>query len=64
LKNNAVIILDGNQQPAGFDIKSIKPENISLINVLKPTDEKQKEELISKYGKDAANGVIEIATKK
>ena len=64
LKNNAVIILDGIQQPAGFDIKSIKPENISLINVLKPTDEKQKEQLISKYGKDAVNGVIEIKTKR
>ena len=64
LKNNAVIILDGNQQPAGFDIKSIKPENISSVNVLKPTDEKQKEQLISTYGKDAVNGVIEIKTKR
>ena len=50
--------------PFNFDIKSVKPETITSINVLKPDSEKKKAELIAQYGKEGANGVILITTKK
>jgi TonB family protein len=53
-----VFLLDGITMPKDFDVKSIKPENIATVDVLKPDTEAKKVELIAKYGEDAANGVI------
>ncbi len=52
-----LIIINGKKQTADFDLKSIDPNTIAAINVLK--DEKA----IEKYGKEAMNGVIEVTTK-
>jgi len=63
-RKSLVIIVDGIQQPIGFDFKSIKSETIEKVDVKKPDTEEQKAELIAKYGENAANGVIEITKKK
>jgi TonB family protein len=62
--NPPVFIVDGVTQSKNFDINSIKPETIEKVNVVKPDTEAKKAELVAKYGENAANGVIEITSKK
>ena len=63
-RRSIVCILDGVQQPIGFDMLSIKSENISDIEFWKPDTTEFKESLIAKYGESAKNGVFSIKTKK
>jgi TonB family protein len=62
-RKSIVCVLDGVQQPIGFDFKSIKPESVTKINILKPDTEERKAKLIAKYGEKAKQGVILIETK-
>ena len=62
-RKNLVVIVNGIQQPTGFDFKSVKAETIEKINVLKQDTEEKRAELVAKYGKNASNGVIEIIKK-
>jgi len=62
-RKNLVVIVNGIQQPSGFDFKSVKAETIEKINVLKPDTEEKRTELVAKYGENASNGVIEITKK-
>lgn len=63
-RKTIVCLVDGVQQPIGFDFKSIKSENIASINVMKPDTEERKAALIAKYGEKASNGVLIIKTKQ
>jgi len=59
-----VVLVDGIQQPIGFDYRSIKKEDIESFNVLKSDTEIKKAELVAKYGENANYGVIVITKKK
>lgn len=59
-----VFVVDGVIQPKGFDVHSLKPENIESVNVNKADTEAKKAEFIAKYGKEGANDVIIITSKK
>lgn len=63
-KTRAVIIIDGKIQPKEFDINTIIPEDIESVDVIKPESIEHKNELISKYGEQAARGVVNIKMKK
>lgn len=56
--SNALIVVDDVVMPAGFDIKTIKPENIATIDVLKDAS------ATAVYGEKGKNGVVVIRTKK
>lgn len=55
--NNPLIFIDG-KKASKKDMKALAPDQIESINVLKG------EAALEKYGKKAAEGVIEITTKK
>jgi len=59
-----VVLIDGIQQPIGFDYRSIKKEDIESVNVLKTDTEVKRAELVAKYGENANSGVIVITMKK
>ena len=61
--NPPEFIVDGMIQSKGFDTNTIKPVTIKSVEVIKPDTEAKKAELISKYGENAANGVVKITTK-
>jgi len=63
-KNLPVFVFDGKIQPKGSNMSSINKDSIQSVNVLKPDTEQKKADLISKYGENAVNGVIEITSKK
>ena len=56
ISTGPLIVVDGKEQSEGFDINSIPPETISVINVLKDKS------TIEKYGAKGNNGVIELTT--
>lgn len=65
VKKYPVIVIDGEVKPEGFDLNSIKAEDIEEVTVLKSNnDPAQKEKLITQYGERAAEGVILIKMKK
>jgi len=53
-----LVIVDGEEMPSNFDIDSIKPKDIESVSIYKGS------QAVAKYGNRAANGVIEIETKK
>lgn len=57
-ENQPIIIVDGVRTSKDFDVKTIKPDDIESINVLKGSS------ATSTYGEDAKNGVLLITTKK
>ncbi len=56
--NKPLIILDGEVQPAEFDLNKINPENIKSIDVIKDATATEM------YGEKGKNGVIKITSKK
>lgn len=56
--SSPLVIVDGEEMPAGFDYNSIKPTDIESVNVLTGVN------ATGQYGNKASNGVIEIETKK
>ncbi len=53
-RSNSVIILNGERMPEGFDLKTIDPETIASMEVLKP------EQALKEY--DTEKGVIVVTT--
>ena len=53
-RSNSVIILNGERMPEGFDLKTIDPETIASMEVLKP------EQALEEY--DTEKGVIVVTT--
>jgi hypothetical protein len=58
----AVIIIDGKLSNLN-ELNKLNPGEINSSSIQKPSDAKQKDVLVQKYGKKALNGVIEIETK-
>jgi len=52
-----LIIVDGKEMPADFDVEDIDAKDIKSVNISKGID------AITKYGERGANGVIEIETR-
>lgn len=52
-----LVIVDGKEMPAGFDIEDIDAKDIKSVNVYKGIH------AVTKYGDKGSNGVIEIKTK-
>jgi len=63
-KKMPLIVLDGKVLPVDYDMKTFTKDNIKSYNILKADTESKKAELIAKYGERAANGVIELTSKK
>lgn len=64
-KQQPVLVIDGEVKDAGFDLNSIKPEDIEEITVLKSHDDPaQVEKRVKLYGERANEGVIIIKMKK
>ncbi|MEJ4090110.1 M56 family metallopeptidase [Galbibacter orientalis] len=55
--NDPIYVIDGKIMPKDFDVKSIDPESIYSMNVIKG------ESAIEKYGEKGRNGVVEIFLK-
>jgi len=52
-----LIVVDGEEKPADFNVTSIDNSNIKAINILKGED------AVKKYGEKATGGVVEISLK-
>ena len=59
-----LFLIDGSKMPIGFNAAILNPDKLASVTLLKPIPEKEKSKLMSKYGKEAADGVILITTKK
>jgi TonB-dependent SusC/RagA subfamily outer membrane receptor len=56
--NKPLIVIDGKVMEAGFDMNSIKPNDIASISILKDKS------ATAVYGEKGKNGVMEITLKK
>lgn len=59
-----LVVIDSVKMPEQFDTKILNPEKLESVSILKPFPKEEKSRLMSKYGKQAADGVILITTKK
>jgi len=59
-----VVVIDNVKMPSIFNPTIINYDKFASVVVLKPFPEKEKSKLISKYGKQAENGVILVTTNK
>lgn len=59
-----LVVIDSVKMPEQFDTKILNPEKLVSAIILKPFPKEEKLRLVSKYGKQAAEGVILITTKK
>ena len=60
----SLFLIDDVKMPIGFNPVILNPEKLASAKLLSPVPEEEKAKLISKYGKDAAEGVVLITTKK
>jgi TonB family protein len=58
------IVLDGQILPISFKSKWLNSSKLTSLNTIVPKNEKEKKELIEKYGTAAANGVIIAISKR
>jgi len=61
-KKMPIYVLNGKVLPKGFDISTINRDSVT-VNLLKADTETNRTYLITKYGEQAANGVIEMTKK-
>lgn len=61
---NLLITLDGEKLPHGFDINWINFSKLTAYNILSPTNEKEKQLFVEKYGIEGEKGVVEIKSGK
>ena len=59
-----VVLIDGVKMPESFNIGIINLGKMATATVLKPFPDKEKSTLMKKYGKQAADGVILLTSKK
>ncbi|MDR3651482.1 MAG: TonB family protein [Paludibacter sp.] len=59
-----LVIIDNVKMPENFNVNILNPEKLASITVFKPFPKEEKSKLMSKYGKQAADGVILITSKK
>ncbi len=59
-----LVIIDDEKMPEGFDTQILSPAKLASAKVLKPFPKEEKSRLVKQYGRQAANGVVLITTKK
>jgi TonB family protein len=59
-----LVLIDDVKMPVGFNSGILNLDKMASASLLKPFPEKEKSKLMSKYGKQAADGVILITSKK
>jgi hypothetical protein len=64
VNEKTIILLDGERLPSSFDLGLLSYAGLSSYKVLEPTTPEVTKKLVSKYGKDAVNGVVLIGTKE
>lgn len=65
VKNDKTIMLFDNERlPSSFQLEWLRYENLASYQVLQPTTKEVTKKLVSQYGRDAANGVIVITSRK
>lgn len=62
--DKTIVLLDGVRLPASFQLEWLRYENLSSYQVLQPTTKEITKKLVTQYGRDAANGVILIGSRK
>jgi len=60
----SVVVIDGVQMPSNFNISILSSDKIASVSVLKPFPKEEKSKIMDQYGKQAADGVILITSKK
>ena len=63
VNDKTIIILDGQRLPSVFNLDLLNYVNLASYKVLEPSTPEITKKLVSKYGKDAVNGVVLISTK-
>jgi TonB family protein len=64
VNDKTVIVIDGVQMPANFNVKILNPSKLASANAFKPFPKEEEKRLKDKYGKQAENGVLLITTNK
>ena len=59
-----MVVIDNVKMPPSFNPTIINYDKFASVVILKPFPEKEKSKLMSKYGKQAENGVILVTTNK
>ena len=59
-----LILIDNVKMPSNFNLSILNPDKLASFTVLKPIPKEEKSKLMSKYGNQAADGVILIISKK
>ena len=59
-----VVVIDNVKMPANFNATILNFDKFESVSILKPFPEKEKSRLMSKYGKQAENGVLLITSNK
>jgi len=62
--DNTIVLLNGVKLPASFDLKLLSFTSLATYIVFQPSTKEVVKKLVSKYGKDAVNGVVLITTNK
>ena len=62
--DKTLIIIDKVKMPVGFNVNILNLDKMASASVLKPIPEEEKSKLIKKYGKQAAEGVVLLTSKK
>jgi TonB family protein len=62
--DKTIVLLDGERLPASFELEWLRYENLTSYQVFQPTSKEVTKKLVSQYGRDAANGVILISSRK
>jgi len=64
VNEKTVVVIDNVKMPDSFSPIILNFDKFATMNVLKPFPDKERSKLVSKYGKQAENGVILLTTNK
>lgn len=64
INDKTLVVIDNVKMPANFNTNILNLDKIASVNILKPFPAKEKSRIISKYGRQAENGVILITSNK
>ncbi|MFT3753982.1 MAG: TonB family protein [Paludibacter sp.] len=64
VNEETLVIIDDEKMPQGFDTQILSPAKLASAKVLKPFPKEESARLVKQYGRQAANGVVLITTKK
>jgi TonB family protein len=64
VNEKTLVVIDNVSMPLGFDPRILSQVKLASMSVFRPFPKEEKNKLVEKYGRQAANGVVEITTKK